>query len=110
MLSDTSEILAGKHALVTGGARGIGAAVVSALVRHGARVSVVSRSPGDGKDDYFTAQADVSDEEAVRRAFAACRKKHGPVEILVNNSGISDSAPLTRTSKTLFDSIIATNL
>jgi NAD(P)-dependent dehydrogenase (short-subunit alcohol dehydrogenase family) len=110
MPSDNSKILVGKHALVTGGARGIGAAIVSALVRHGAHVSVVSRSPGNGHDDYFAAQADVSDEEAVRRAFAACRKRHGPIEILVNNSGISDSAPLTRTSKVLFDSIIATNL
>jgi NAD(P)-dependent dehydrogenase (short-subunit alcohol dehydrogenase family) len=52
----------------------------------------------------------VSDEEQVQRAFAACRKINGPVEILINNSGISDSAPLQRTSKALFDRIIATNL
>ncbi|HVA29166.1 MAG TPA: SDR family NAD(P)-dependent oxidoreductase [Candidatus Baltobacteraceae bacterium] len=110
MPSDDTAMLTGKHALVTGGARGIGAAIVSALVAHGARVSVISRSPGNGSEDYFAARADVCDEDAVRRAFAACRKKHGPVEILVNNSGISDSAPLTRTSKMLFDRIIATNL
>lgn len=110
MPSDNNASLTGKHAVVTGGARGIGAAIVSALVTHGARVSVVSRQPGDGTVDYFAAQADVSDEDAVRHAFEACRRHHGPVEILVNNSGISDSAPLTRTSKVLFDRIIATNL
>jgi 3-hydroxybutyrate dehydrogenase len=109
MPSDDTSILAGKHAIVTGGARGIGEAIARALAARGAKVSVVSRQPGGG-GDMFTAQADVSDEDAVRRAFDACRKKHGPVEILVNNSGISDSAPLTRTSKVLFDRIIATNL
>ena len=101
-------MLSGKHALVTGGARGIGAAIAKALAERGARVSVMSRS-ADGAG-YFAAQADVSDEDGVRRAFAACRKANGPVDVLVNNSGISDSAPLTRTSKELFERIISTNL
>lgn len=96
-------MLEGKHALVTGGARGIGLGIADALRARGVRVSVVSRSSGDAK-------ADVSDEEQVKRAFEICRKKNGPIDILVNNSGISDSAPLTRTSKALFDHIIATNL
>jgi len=110
MPSDDTAILSGKHALVTGGARGIGAAIAKALASHGARVSVVSRQPSAVDGDYVTAQADVSDEEAVKKAFEVCRKANGPVQILVNNSGISDSSPLTRTSKSLFDRIIATNL
>lgn len=96
-------MLEGKHALVTGGARGIGLGVADALRARGLRVSIVSRSSGD-------AQADVSDEDQVKRAFEICRKKNGPIDILINNSGISDSAPLTRTSKALFDRIVATNL
>lgn len=108
MPSDFATILSGKHALVTGGARGIGAAIARALADRGARVSVVSRSAGES--DFTSAQADVSDEGAVQRAFAQCRRINGPIDILVNNSGISDSAPLTRTSTALFDRIIATNL
>lgn len=94
--------LAGRHAVVTGGSRGIGHAVASALAREGARVSIISRSAG--------VRADVTDEEQVRRAFAACREKDGPIEILVNNSGIAESAPLKRTDRAMWDRIVATNL
>jgi NAD(P)-dependent dehydrogenase (short-subunit alcohol dehydrogenase family) len=110
MSSSFTAVLSGKHALVTGGARGIGAAIAKALADHGARVSIVSRQPGSAGVSFFAAEADVSDEAAVKQAFERCRKANGPVEVLVNNSGISDSAPLTRTSKTLFDRIVATNL
>jgi 3-hydroxybutyrate dehydrogenase len=102
--------LSGKHALVTGGARGIGAAIARALAQQGARVSVVSRQPAGVSSEFTTAQADVSDEDEVKHAFEACRKVNGPIEILVNNSGVSDSAPLTRTSLELFERILATNL
>jgi NAD(P)-dependent dehydrogenase (short-subunit alcohol dehydrogenase family) len=108
MPSDYASVLSGKHAIVTGGARGIGAAIARALADHGARVSIVSRSADSA--GFTVAQADVSDEDAVQHSFAECRKRNGPIEILVNNSGISDSAPLTRTGKALFDRIIATNL
>jgi|SRR5579872_2755818 len=101
--------LAGKHALVTGGARGIGYAIALRLAAHGARVSIVSRS-APRLEPFFAAQADVTVEEAVTKAFEAARNANGPIDILVNNSGISDSAPLARTSKTLFDRILATNL
>ncbi|HTZ55009.1 MAG TPA: SDR family NAD(P)-dependent oxidoreductase [Candidatus Acidoferrum sp.] len=109
-MSDATTILSGKHAVVTGGARGIGEAIARALAQHGARISVVSRQPSAVAAEFMTAEADVSDEDAVRAAFAACRKANGPVEILVNNSGIADSAPLVRTSLALFERILATNL
>lgn len=110
MATDAPATVTGKHALVTGGSRGIGLAIALALARAGARVSIVSRNPAGLEGEFAVEKADVSDEKQVLRAFAAARKAHGPVDILVNNSGISDSAPLQRTSKALFDRIIATNL
>jgi len=91
--------VAGKHAVVTGGSRGIGQAIAALLARHGAHVSVVSR-----------AQADVGDETQVRSAFAACRQKYGPIAILVNNAGIAESAPIARTTTEMWNRTIATNL
>lgn len=110
MPSDCAPFVGGKHALVTGGSRGIGHAIAVALAECGARVSIVSRNPAGVDGDFFVTKGDVSDEAQVTHAFAECRKANGPVEILINNSGISDSSPLQRTSKALFDRIIATNL
>ncbi len=106
MASDLS--IQGKHAVVTGGARGIGAGIAAGLAARGANVSIVSRAPGSGP--FFCAVADVSDEAQIAQAFDAARAKYGPIAILVNNSGISESAPLARTSTQLWDRIIATNL
>ena len=106
----TDRALAGKHAIVTGGGRGIGLAIARALKAAGARVSIVSRNAPDTGDAFFRAAADVTGEEAVAAAFAACREANGPIAILVNNSGIAESAPFKRTSKTMWDRIIATNL
>jgi NAD(P)-dependent dehydrogenase (short-subunit alcohol dehydrogenase family) len=103
--------IAGKHALVTGGARGIGLAAAALLARKGVNVSVVSRSVTTGDAaPFFAASADVTDEDRVREAFDACRAVNGPISILVNNAGIAESATLTRTSTELWDRTIATNL
>lgn len=101
--------IAGKHAVVTGGAKGIGLATAALLARNGARVSVVSRSP-HRHPELFTCTADVTDEQQVRRAFEACRETHGPIAILVNNAGIAESALLVRTETELWNRTIATNL
>ncbi len=103
--------IAGKHAVVTGGGRGIGRAAASLLARRGARVSVVSRTvAADDVAPFFAARADVSDEAQVRRAFDACREANGAIAILVNNSGIAESAPLPRTDMALWERTLATNL
>jgi NAD(P)-dependent dehydrogenase (short-subunit alcohol dehydrogenase family) len=72
----------------------------------------VSRSAraasGDGA--FFRAEADVTDERQIARAFSACRDRNGPIEVLVNNSGIAESAPLIRTGLAMWDRIVATNL
>ena len=78
-------MLAGKHALVTGGARGIGAAIVRALEDHGARVTVLGRSTSP-------IAADVCDAASVGRAFAEA----GAVDSLVNNAGASAAAPFDK--------------
>jgi NAD(P)-dependent dehydrogenase (short-subunit alcohol dehydrogenase family) len=103
-------MIAGKHALVTGGGRGIGLAIARALKDRGARVSVVSRTVPDTGDDFLRAQADVTNEAEIARAFAQCRSENGAVSILINNSGIAESAPLKRTGKAMWDRLIATNL
>lgn len=102
--------IAGKHAVVTGGGKGIGLAIARALKAKGAKVSIVSRSAPDTGDDFFRVCADVSDEASLKHAFVACRRANGPVAILVNNSGIAEGAPLKRTDKAMWDRIIGTNL
>ncbi|HTA72859.1 MAG TPA: SDR family NAD(P)-dependent oxidoreductase [Gemmatimonadaceae bacterium] len=87
--------LTGKHAVVTGGNRGIGAAIVRALQEHGARVTVVHR-----------ATVDVADGDAVARAFTGM----GRVDILVNNAGQAGSAPFGRTDHELWRRMMSVNL
>ncbi len=112
MSSEDGFELRGRHAVVTGGARGIGLGIASLLADRGARVSIVSRSVLESQHDarLFRATADVTMEDQVTSAFNACRKENGAIEILVNNSGIAESAPLTRTSVAMWDQILATNL
>ncbi len=103
-------MISGKHAVVTGGGRGIGLAIARALKAAGAKVSIVSRLPPDTGDDFFRTAADVSDEASLNEAFAECRKANGAVAILVNNAGIAESAPFKRTDTALWNRIIGTNL
>jgi NAD(P)-dependent dehydrogenase (short-subunit alcohol dehydrogenase family) len=104
--------IAGKHAIVTGGAKGIGRAIADALAAKGALVSIVSRSAlaAEGAGHYVRANADITDEAEIAAAFDACRAANGPIAILVNNSGIAESAPLSRTGRAMWDRILATNL
>ena len=92
-----------------------GIAIAVRLAREGARVSIVSRygctlRQAQGDRTFFRAAADLTERDEVRRAFAACRAENGAIAILVNNSGIAESAPLARTSDAMWDRIIATNL
>lgn len=70
-------------AVVTGGSRGIGAAIAAALRETGRPVVTFAR--GDGAD----VRCDVADPASVKEAFAAVREQHGPVAVLVNNAGIT---------------------
>lgn len=100
-------ILAGKRALVTGGGRGIGAAIARALAGHGARVVVCGRKKPDldvvAKEIGGVAiECDLGDRAATDRMLAEV----GEVAVLVNNAGIAESAPLDRTSDELWDRIL----
>jgi NAD(P)-dependent dehydrogenase (short-subunit alcohol dehydrogenase family) len=112
----TAGALAGRHAVVTGGGRGIGAAVATALAAEGAKVSLLGRNEGPLKEKSETlpvAQAircDVTDEAAVDAAFAEARRAFGPVAILVNNAGAAESAPFVRTSLELLRRMLDVNL
>ncbi|HEV7367735.1 SDR family NAD(P)-dependent oxidoreductase [Arenibaculum sp.] len=103
--------LAGRHALVTGAARGIGAAIARRLATDGARLTLLGRDAGAlsdlaGETGAAIVTADVTDDEAVAAAFAAA----GPVDILVNNAGMARTAPFRRLDREHWDAMLAVNL
>jgi NAD(P)-dependent dehydrogenase (short-subunit alcohol dehydrogenase family) len=114
----SSQLLSGKHALVTGGSRGIGAAVVEMLLAHGARVTSVSRGGAPPKksvtsgsrDAVYHVSADVIDPESVKKAFDSARGRFGEITILVNNAGQAASAPFLKMDSALWQRMIAVNL
>jgi 3-oxoacyl-[acyl-carrier protein] reductase len=106
---EVSLSVAGKVALVTGGSRGIGKAIVLALARHGADVGINYVARKDRADDVarqvtalgrraVVVQGDVSREDDVARLAAEAVQALGPIDILVNNAGIASSSPLHETS------------
>jgi NAD(P)-dependent dehydrogenase (short-subunit alcohol dehydrogenase family) len=101
--------LADKRAVVTGGTRGIGAAVARALREAGAEVIVTGRTPpAEERESNFIA-FDVRDEAQVKSAFAAI-EKGGGVDILVNNAGAAASAPFDRHTSDTFKAMLDVHL
>lgn len=114
-MEETSRALDGKHAAVTGGARGIGAAVTRTLAAHGAKVTMLGRNAAPPAEmannpQLQYVQADVCERENLARAFAGARDRFGPVHILVNNAGQGVSAPFLKTDLALWRSMMAVNL
>jgi len=95
------------HALVTGGGRGIGRAIASALVRAGATVTVLGRTRATldeavtAGDAHFAAVADVADQAAVNAAVAEAALRQ-PIDILIANAGVAESAPFAKSDAALF--------
>ena len=107
--------LEGRHALITGGGTGIGAAAATHLRAAGAKVSLLGRrmEPLErtaAMVEGAAIQCDVTDRESIARAFAEAREAHGPIGLLVVNAGIADSAPFHKTTRDDWDRIIAVNL
>lgn len=100
----SGERLAGRRALVTGGASGIGAATAERLADEGAQVAVLDRNTSP-------LGADVRDEAQVARAVAAAADQlGGPVDVLVNSAGIYRIAPLLDLDRGEWDEVVDVNL
>lgn len=98
-----------RSVLVTGGNRGIGRAIATALSERGDRVAVTYRS-GDPPDGVLGVKCDVTHSEQVDAAFSEAEREHGPVEVLVANAGITSDTLLLRMGEDDWDSVIDTNL
>jgi NAD(P)-dependent dehydrogenase (short-subunit alcohol dehydrogenase family) len=115
-MSEGAKPLSGRHAVVTGGGRGIGAAIATSLATAGATLTLMGRTPGPLQEKAAalpSARAiacDVTDEQAVAGAFADAAEAFGPVAILINNAGGAASAPLARTSLALLRQMLDVNL
>ena len=109
--------LRGRHAIVTGANRGIGAAIARSLSEQGASVSLMVRNRARGEEtactlvgSHTTVVADLTDRSAVHAACAAAAERLGPVDILVNNAGSTESAPFLKSDPELFERMIAVHL
>ena len=110
-------LLTGRHALVTGGGRGIGLAVAAALRHAGAAVTLAGRRSdelvarvGELGEQVQSVVIDVTDAAAVATGFERAQRAFGPVAILVNNAGVARSAPFHRTDAALWNEMLAVNL
>jgi NAD(P)-dependent dehydrogenase (short-subunit alcohol dehydrogenase family) len=118
-MNESATGLSGRHALVTGASRGIGAAIAAALAADGVRVSLVGRDAArltevsaqlGGADRALAIVADVTQPSSVGEAFATARGRFGPVHVLVNNAGQAASAKFTDTDEALWNRLIGVNL
>lgn len=105
----------GKIALVTGGGTGIGKAIAEALAENGARVAVASRNPAHLKfaansRSFMAVEMDVRDKTQVQSGVAKIRESWGPVDILINNAGISGLTAMSDADDRRWRDIIETNL
>ncbi|TAN49669.1 MAG: SDR family oxidoreductase [Rhodospirillales bacterium] len=121
MLNSSALPLSNKHAIVTGGGRGIGAAIAEALAQAGAAVSVLGRNAealqktAQGLKERYGVSvavgvADVADEAALGQAIAKLVAEQGPAAILVNNAGIALSAPFLKSDAAFWKKMLDVDL
>jgi len=116
-LSNIAAPSAPRHALVTGGGQGIGAAIAHLLVRRGMRVTVLGRRLATGQvlaaeppDLLHAVAADVANASEVAAAFADAVVRFGRVDVLVNNAGQAESAPFLKMDEVLWRRMLDVNL
>ena len=111
----------GKGALVTGGSRGIGAAVVRRLAQEGLKVAFFYRQRVDkveellewARDAHLTLvpiKVDMTDRESLLRAITDAKANVGPIDYLVNNAGVSHYKLFTEEEERELDEVLRTNL
>ena len=112
--------LAGKIALITGASRGIGQGIAEGFAREGAALILVARDidrlrkieeeMSAARRNVVVIQADVTDEEQVKEAFAHTMRMFGRLDILVNNAGVFDGGPLEDLTLETWEKVMAVNL
>jgi NAD(P)-dependent dehydrogenase (short-subunit alcohol dehydrogenase family) len=108
--------LAGRHALVTGGGTGIGAAIAVTLARAGATVTICGRrlqplqATAAGDANIRAVTADVTDEAAMAKLHEQAQTVRKPFDIVVANAGTAESEPAHKTSLELWNRTLAVNL
>ena len=109
-------LLSGRHALITGGGTGIGAAIAVALAQADAAVTIVGRRKGPLQEVaarlpmVAAVAADVTQEADCDAIMQAARAAHGPVDIVIANAGMAESAPAARTDFDHWQRMIGVNL
>ncbi len=109
--------LAGKTAVVTGGARGIGRAIVARYIAEGARVAIADLAIAQAQDvaaefgdKAFAVEVNVTSRASIDRMVASVVSQWGGVDILVNNAAIFDMAPVVAVTEASFDKVFAVNV
>jgi NAD(P)-dependent dehydrogenase (short-subunit alcohol dehydrogenase family) len=111
--------LEGKVAVVTGGGRGMGRAIANAFAAEGADVAIIDRLP-DHLDEVraeieahgrrgFAVHADLTEVAQIPEIFASIRDELGDLDILMNNAGVSPTAPAVDTTEELWDHVMDVN-
>jgi NAD(P)-dependent dehydrogenase (short-subunit alcohol dehydrogenase family) len=113
--------LNGKTALITGASGGLGRHFASVLVAHGVRIAVAARRKREleavaaqlsakGASMVIPIELDVTDSASVRAAIEITMRELGPVDILINNSGVSSNSAVLEQSESDWDRVLDTNL
>ena len=108
--------LDGKHALVTGGTKGIGKAIALELMNFGAKVCIVARSENEIQEltkeykNLVGIEADLSEEKDYSKIIDYVKEQYGKLDILINNVGVNIRKKTKDYSKDEYDKIVNTNL
>mgnify|MGYP003325059045 FL=1 len=98
-----------RSVFITGGNRGIGFAIAAAFLANGDQVAVTARN-GSGPSGSLTLQADVTNSAELEKAISEAEAKHGPIEILIANAGVTKDSLLLRMTDADFDFALDANL